>query len=83
VGVGTLTLAFFDYQAQQLRGVDAQVSGQKAIFRIPLAPGNAPAEERPEAPDTGRWLAGDFHNHTFLTDGSNVPDQVRCAGSES
>jgi hypothetical protein len=29
-----------------------------------------------ETPDTGRWLAGDFHNHTFLTDGSNVPDQV-------
>jgi hypothetical protein len=29
-----------------------------------------------ETPDTGRWLAGDFHNHTYLTDGSNVPDQV-------
>jgi hypothetical protein len=29
-----------------------------------------------EEPDTGRWLAGDFHNHTYLTDGSNVPDQV-------
>ncbi len=27
-------------------------------------------------PETGRWLAGDFHNHTWLTDGSNVPDQV-------
>jgi hypothetical protein len=24
----------------------------------------------------GRWLAGDFHNHTWLTDGSNVPEQV-------
>ena len=29
-----------------------------------------------ETPDTGRWLAGDFHNHTYLTDGSNVPDQI-------
>lgn len=63
--------------------MDAQVSEQKARLRAPLAPENATAEERPEAPDTGRWLAGDFHNPTFLTDGSNVPDQVRCAGSES
>lgn len=24
----------------------------------------------------GRWLAGDFHNHTFLTDGSNLQSEV-------
>ena len=24
----------------------------------------------------GRWLAGDFHNHTFLTDGSNTQREV-------
>jgi len=24
----------------------------------------------------GQWMAGDFHNHTFLTDGNNVQDDV-------
>ncbi|MCX5871589.1 MAG: hypothetical protein NTY00_13390 [Deltaproteobacteria bacterium] len=76
VGVGILILAFWGYQSQQSQGIAAKVSEQKARLRAPLAPGNATAEERPETPDTGRWLAGDFHNHTFLTDGSNVPDQV-------
>lgn len=26
--------------------------------------------------ETGRWLAGDFHNHTFLTDGSTASENV-------
>ena len=25
---------------------------------------------------TGRWLIGDFHNHTYLTDGEHTPEQV-------
>ena len=29
-----------------------------------------------DEPDTGRWLTGDFHNHTVLTDGSHTPDEV-------
>ena len=73
-GVGVLMLALFGCQAQQSKGMDTQVSGQKARLRVPLAPGKG--KERPEARDTGRWLAGDFHNHTYLTDGSNAPDQV-------
>ncbi|MBI5558587.1 MAG: hypothetical protein HY885_13215 [Deltaproteobacteria bacterium] len=32
--------------------------------------------QKPDKPDTGRWLAGDFHNHTFLTDGSHTPAEV-------
>ncbi|MHB8988716.1 MAG: CehA/McbA family metallohydrolase domain-containing protein [Desulfobulbia bacterium] len=28
------------------------------------------------AQENGRWLTGDFHNHTFLTDGSNTADDV-------
>lgn len=28
------------------------------------------------AQENGRWLAGDFHNHTFLTDGSNAAEDV-------
>lgn len=32
---------------------------------------------RREAPlPAGRWLAGDFHNHTFLTDGNTEADEV-------
>jgi hypothetical protein len=26
--------------------------------------------------EDGRWLAGDFHNHTFLTDGDHTPETV-------
>lgn len=29
-----------------------------------------------ETQPTGRWLAGDFHNHTFLTDGAIEPGEV-------
>ncbi|MEW6291287.1 MAG: hypothetical protein AB1545_15710 [Thermodesulfobacteriota bacterium] len=29
-----------------------------------------------DGPAPGRWLAGDFHNHTVLTDGSQTPDEV-------
>ena len=28
------------------------------------------------ARENGRWLAGDFHNHTFLTDGSMAAEEV-------
>ncbi|MFA6498134.1 MAG: hypothetical protein WC256_04460 [Desulfurivibrionaceae bacterium] len=28
------------------------------------------------ARENGRWLAGDFHNHTFLTDGSKAAEDV-------
>jgi hypothetical protein len=28
------------------------------------------------ARENGRWLTGDFHNHTFLTDGGNTADDV-------
>lgn len=28
------------------------------------------------AMENGRWLAGDFHNHTFLTDGSKTTEDV-------
>ena len=75
-GVGILALTFLNYHAPQSQGMDARVSTQKAGLQVPLASGSALAEEQPETPDTGRWLAGDLHNHTYLTDGSNVPDQV-------
>ena len=60
--------------AMQKVGITA-VKGVVAVGILLLAFLGCQAQQ-PEAPDTGRWLAGDFHNHTFLTDGSNVPDQV-------
>ena len=33
-----------------------------------------------DEPDTGRWLTGDFHNHTLLTDGSHTPAEVFVHG---
>lgn len=33
-------------------------------------------EKSPEPVENGRWLTGDFHNHTFLTDGGHPPEEV-------
>lgn len=51
------------------------VKGMAGIGILILAFWGCQAQQS-ETPNTGRWLTGDFHNHTYLTDGSNVPDQV-------
>lgn len=47
-----------------------------AALVLALASGPALADRHERDMRDGRWMAGDFHNHTFLTDGSNVEADV-------
>jgi len=60
------------------------------VKALPVPPDSVPNDARRAASAAGgpgssemaikddgcRWLAGDFHNHTFLTDGARTPEEV-------
>lgn len=46
------------------------------IGAVALALSWSPFALADEGNQRGKWLAGDFHNHTFLTDGSNTQSDV-------
>ncbi len=56
---------------ETLRGVVSGVTGLAAVLALSL-PGTAGAGEKQE----GKWVAGDFHQHTLYTDGSTPFDFV-------
>jgi len=56
--------------------------GAAVLFSMVVA-ASASAEEHhrgEEHKSADRWLAGDFHNHTYLTDGSNIQADVLANG---